>query len=84
MIRVVKTLTIHIFCILIFTVFYSGCSKHFNGNNSMIDFLLFSTTVQAGVGITDILPISIYSKLLMITQQIIMISTHVITIYIFS
>jgi hypothetical protein len=51
---------------------------------SMIDFLLFSTTIQAGVGISDILPISVYGKILMITQQIIMISISVITIYVFT
>jgi hypothetical protein len=51
---------------------------------SIIDFLLFSTTIQAGVGISDILPISVYGKILMIIQQIIMISISVITIYVFT
>ena len=100
MIRVVKTLAIHIICILIFALFYASFSKHFiddNDNNNkfkyfhsepkfeyMIDFFLFSTTIQAGVGISEIVPISIYGKLLMIIQQMTMISIHVITIYIFS
>ena len=60
---------------------------HYNRESnieSIIDFLLFSTTIQAGVGISDILPISIYGKLLMITQQLIMISISVITIYVFT
>jgi len=51
---------------------------------SIIDFLLFSTTIQAGVGISDILPISVYGKILMMIQQIIMISISVITIYVFT
>jgi hypothetical protein len=97
--RVVQTLAIHVFCILFFALFYYYFSLHFDNNNkqdkftrynresnieSIIDFLLFSTTIQAGVGISDILPISIYGKLLMITQQLIMISISVITIYVFT
>lgn len=97
--RVVQTLAIHVFCILFFALFYYYFSLHFDNNNkqdkfthynresnieSIIDFLLFSTTIQAGVGISDILPISVYGKLLMITQQLIMISISVITIYVFT
>ena len=107
MIRVVKTLAIHIFCILFFTCFYYYFSIHFDNNkqinqnkqikqnkfqyyieesnvDSILDFFLFSTTIQSGVGITDILPISVYGKILMIIQQLIMISISVITIYVFT
>jgi hypothetical protein len=52
--------------------------------DSIIDFLLFSTTIQAGVGVSDILPISLYGKILMILQQLILISISVITIYVFT
>ena len=100
--RVLKTLAIHLFCILFFTIFYYYFSTHFekniqnkcnnNCNNSkndsglelIIDFLLFSTTIQAGVGINELSPISILSKVMMIIQQLIMISIHVITIYVFT
>ena len=96
--RVVQTLAIHVFCILFFAFFYYYFSIHFDNNrqdkftyynseakiDSVIDFLLFSTTIQAGVGISDILPISVYGKILMITQQLTMISISVITIYIFT
>ena len=51
---------------------------------SIVDFFLFSTTIQTGVGITDILPISVYGKIFMIIQQLIMISINVITIYVFT
>jgi hypothetical protein len=91
MIRVVKTLTLHLSCIIIFAFFYNYFSIHFDNNkhyeskiNSTIDFFLFSTTIQAGVGISDILPISVYGKLLMIIQQLIMISMSVLTIYVFT
>ena len=50
----------------------------------MLDYLFLSTTIQAGVGMSDIYPISIYGKLLMICQQLIMIMTHVFTLYVFN
>ena len=92
---VVKTLSVHLFCILFFAFFYSFFSTHFNNNkeknynrksklDSIIDFLLFSTTIQAGVGFSDILPISIYGKILMIIQQLLMISINVTTIYVYT
>jgi len=58
-----------------------------NNNNiikrerSYIDFLLFSTTIQAGVGISEFFPSTSLTKMILITQQIIMISTHVFTLY---
>jgi len=96
--RVVKTLAIHLFCIIFFAFFYYYFSIHFDNNNqnkfkyynseskinSLVDFFLFSTTIQAGVGISDVLPNSVYGKMLMIMQQLIMISIQVITIYVFT
>jgi hypothetical protein len=92
--RVIKTLIIHVCCILFFAFFYYYFSKHFNNKfkydkyestlDIIIDFFLFSTTIQAGVGISEILPISAYGKLLMIIQQLLMISINVITIYSFT
>lgn len=92
---VLKTLFVHLFCIFFFALFYYYFSTHFNNtqNNikkykssfeTVIDFFLFSTTIQAGVGVSDILPVSVYGKLLMIAQQLIMISISVITIYMFT
>jgi len=91
--RVIQTVSIHIFCIIFFAFFYYYFSKNFENNKhynyntkleSIIDFLLFSTTIQAGVGISNILPISVYGKMLMIIQQLIMLSINVITIYVFT
>ena len=92
---VLKTLFVHLFCIFFFALFYYYFSTHFNNtqNNikkyksnfdTVIDFFLFSTTIQAGVGVSNILPVSVYGKLLMIAQQLIMISISVITIYMFT
>lgn len=96
--RVLKTVASHLFFIVFFAGCYYIFSKHFEKNtpnkcknyncdnevNTIIDFLLFSTTIQAGVGISDIIPISVYGKIFMILQQLIMISINVITIYVFT
>ena len=49
-----------------------------------MDFFLLSTTIQAGVGISDLYPITFYSKIVMIIQQFLVISAHVFTLYIFT
>ena len=96
--RVIKTLALHLFLIIFFTFFYYYFSNHFEKNtpnkcknydcdaevNTLIDFLSFSTTIQVGVGLNEMSPISNYSKIFMIIQQLIMLSIHVITIYIFT
>ena len=60
-------------------------SRNSNRNNEemhFLDFLLLSTTIQAGVGISEYFPSAPFTKITMIIQQIIMISTHVFTLYI--
>lgn len=52
--------------------------------STFTDFLLLSTTIQAGVGISDLFPISFYGKIAVILQQFILIMTHVITLYVFT
>jgi hypothetical protein len=92
---VVKTVIVHLFCIIFFAFSYRYFAIHFDNKKnkyqnyeskieSIVDFFLFSTTIQAGVGVSNILPISIYGKMLMILQQLIMISIGVITIYVFT
>ena len=53
-------------------------------NLEIIDYLLLSTTIQSGVGISDLYPTTFYGKLTMIIQQLVLIMTHVFTIYIFT
>lgn len=88
---VLRSFIFHILCIITFTYLYLYLSEHFqNGKkknmeyNSFIDFFLLSTTIQAGVGISNLLPISYYGKLAVIIQQIIMLFTHIITLYVFT
>jgi hypothetical protein len=82
----ITTVSFHLICILIFGIIYYNIHPQFEHKsrqerNTFIDYLLLSTTIQASVGIADIYPITNFSKIIMILQQIIMIMTHVFTVY---
>lgn len=85
---VIRTFVFHILCILVFALIYSNVADEFHvmgkHKNNFIDFLLLSTTIQAGVGISNLFPLSYYSKIIVIIQQMLMLFTHVITLYIFT
>ena len=86
---VIRTVFFHILCIIIFGILYASIKDDFTtkeGSDKLkpIDYLFLSTTIQAGVGITDLNPVSLYGKIIMMVQQLIMICTHVFTIYIFN
>jgi hypothetical protein len=85
---VIRTGLFHLLCILIFASIYFNISEQFQINNekqhNFTDFLLLSTTVQAGVGMTELTPTTSYSKLILIIQQMLLIFTHIITLYIFT
>lgn len=86
----VRTVVFHFICIAIFAVIYVQLGDSFqikeggNKNLGFIDYLLLSTTIQAGVGLSDIYPVTLFSKLMFILQQVIMLCTHVFTVYIFT
>lgn len=86
----IRTVLFHFLCIFAFAIIYLRLKDHFmkgkenEDDLTLIDYILLSTTIQAGVGISDIYPISFYGKVAMIIQQLIMICTHVFTIYIFN
>jgi hypothetical protein len=85
---VIKTVLFHILCILIFAFFYYYFKDHFKRQIkeefTVLDYFFLSTTIQAGVGISDIYPISFYGKIIMIIQQFIMIMTNIFTLYVFN
>ena len=85
---VIRTLVFHYLCIIGFALIYFYIQEHFSNMEKnklgMLDFFLFSTTIQAGVGDSHIYPIAGISKIIMIVQQILMISTHVVSIYFFT
>ena len=85
---VIRTVFFHFLCILVFAMFYYIFKKDFvsniGENKIMLDYLFLSTTIQAGVGISDIYPITTPGRIIMISQQLIMIMTHVFTLYFFN
>jgi hypothetical protein len=85
----IRTLCFHFLCIFIFGIIYYNIHSQFEHKGtqqreSILDYILLSTTIQASVGISDIYPITNTSKFMMIFQQIIMIMTHVFTLYFFN
>lgn len=83
---VLRTLIFHILCIIIFTIIYSNLTEEFQEHDkkSFVDFILLSTSIQSGVGISELFPLSYYSKIVIIIQQLLMLFIHVITLYIFT
>jgi len=89
---VIRTVIFHLFCIILFAYIYLYLSDHFQSDiedknkkyKTYLDFFLLSTTVQSGVGISDLFPVSNYSKIALIIQQFLMLLTHIITLYIFT
>ena len=93
---VFKTVFFHILSIFFFTILYIYTNDHFyiifieqqNGkltkNISIVDFILFATTIQAGVGVTQVYPVTDMSKILVTIQQIVMLFTNVFALYLFT
>lgn len=85
---VIRTVIFHFSCIIGFGMLYYYLRDDFaekeGVNLELIDYALLSTTIQAGVGVSDLYPTSFYGKLTMIIQQFLMICTHIFTIYIFT
>ncbi len=86
---VLRTLFFHLTSILIFGVVYWLLADNFslvvnNSKPQLIDFIFLSTTVQAGVGLSDLNPLTSLSKFMLMVQQFIMISTNVFLFYIFT
>jgi len=84
----IRTVLFHILCIFIFAFLYYYFRDDFKTQVkeefTILDYIFLSTTIQSGVGLTDIYPIDFYGKLVMIIQQLVLIMTHVFTIYIFT
>lgn len=84
----IRTLAFHFICIIFFAFIYYNLADDFiknkNKNYNYLDFLYLSTTIQSSVGFSDLKPFGTNGKIFLILQQLFMISTHVITIYIFT
>ncbi len=83
-----RTVLFHFICIIFFAIMYYNyrdqLQHRYNEEFSVYDYILLSTTIQAGVGISSIFPVTTFTKSIMITQHLLLIMTHVFTIYIFN
>lgn len=73
---------------LLFTCIYYSLDKHFimPGKKELllIDCFGLSITIQSSVGITNVIPITNTSKIVMMIQQMLLIMIYVFTVYIFA
>ncbi len=87
---IIRTIIFHLICIILFSMIYFNLAESFidvnnnKKNKTFLDFFSLSTTIQSGVGLTFLEPIDVYGKFAVLLQQIILISSYVITLYIFT
>lgn len=89
---IIRTAIFHLLCIIVFSNIYMYLSDDFETSfetkkqnyKTFLDYFLLSTTIQAGIGLSDLYPTSYYSKIAVIVQQYIMMLTHIITLYVFT
>ena len=85
---VIRTVIFHFTCIIIFAcayyLFKDNLTSNIKDNFTVMECLFLSTTIQAGVGMTDITPTAFHTQLIMMAQQLIMILSNVFTLYIFT
>jgi heme A synthase len=94
MIAVIKTYIFQLFCIIVFSVIYYQVLDEFstdltkmerqNRKYTYLDALFTSVTIQAGVGYAEVFPYTPRTKIIVMVQQIIMISANVLVLYFFS
>jgi hypothetical protein len=87
---VFATIFFNFLCILFFGLIYIYLKNEFINNSNfslkndikLIDIIMFSTTIQSGVGLSNLFPNTFNSKLVTIIQQLTMICSYVIILYI--
>ena len=86
---VTKTFLFNIICIVIFSLIYTSISTdNFaalqpKDKITYIDLIFYSTTIQSGVGLSDINAITDLAKILSMIQQLVMIASVFILIKVF-
>ena len=89
---VIRGAAFNILCIIIFGLIYWNLQSHFTKDQNYqkiiygepIDFFFLSTTIQAGVGFPDLIAVTNVSNIILMIQQIIMITTNIFLLYIFT
>jgi len=91
---VLRTVAFHIVCLLLFGFTYLLFKEHFirdvnftidnKKTPEVLDCFFLSTTIQAGVGYSDLYPMTDIAKIIMMIQQLVMITTNVFLLYFFT
>jgi hypothetical protein len=85
---VFRTVFFHLICIIVFTFIYKNIAIDLKDNDKkmvdFIDYLVLSVAIQSGTGFSVVNPKNDISKIVVIIQEIILICTHVFTLYIFN
>ena len=85
---VIRTVVFHILSIIIFSYLYYVYRKDYNDKDdpliSKLDCILLSASIQAGVGLDVFNALTPFAKIIMVLQCIVILATHVFTIYIFT
>jgi hypothetical protein len=89
---VIRGAAFNILCIIIFGLIYWNLQSHFTKDSSVqkmiygepIDFFFLSTTIQASVGYQDLTAVTNISKIMLMVQQFIMMTTNLFLLYIFT
>ena len=89
---VIRAAIFQFMCIIIFAVIYWTFKEQFSSEHigdfpkkgTIIDVLALSTTIQAGVGISDIYPNTQLTNFLVMFQQFIMICANIFLLYFFT
>lgn len=88
--KVIQLFLYNICIIVLFTIiYYMIGSKHFEnlkGKNetTLLDCIFFATTIQSGVGLSDINTTTKLAKILAIIQQLTMLGNTIFMYYLFS
>jgi hypothetical protein len=85
---VIRSFLFHISCIILFGFIYYLMDEMFVHSHedtipTIYDYMLLSTALQAGVGFVELYPTNTIGKLLIMLQLIMMLGTHIITLYYF-
>lgn len=89
---VIRAAIFHFICIILFATLYWSFKDQFESQHigdfkkkgTIIDVLSLSTTIQAGVGLTDIYPNTQLTNFLIMFQQFVMICTNIFLLYFFT
>ena len=84
---IIRSFLFHILCMGVFGFIYYSMDESFVHSENTIpniyDYMLLSTALQTGVGFVQLYPSNVIGKLVIMLQLIMMLGTHIITLYYF-